>query len=190
MNESTPFLIAGLGNPGRKYRHNRHNIGFMVLDALTKHFDESFAKMQMDALVTKLHYQEQRVILVKPQTYMNESGRAIRSLVKFYKIPLENFIVVYDDVDLPFDTLRLRSEGGSAGQKGMKSIIAQLGTQDFPRLRMGIGHPPGRMPVSAYVLQDFSDAETERLAFFLDDAVKAILSFITTGIEQAMTDNN
>ena len=185
-----PLIIAGLGNPGREYRHNRHNIGFMVMDALAERLGESFAKMQMDALVTKARYQDQRVILVKPQTYMNRSGRAIRSLVNFYKIPLENLLVAYDDVDLPFDTLRLRSEGGSAGQKGMISIIEQLGTQDFPRLRMGIGRPPGRMSVSTYVLQDFSDAETERLTFVLDDAVQAILSFITAGIEQAMTEHN
>ena len=186
----TPFLIAGLGNPGRKYRHNRHNLGFMVVDALAKHLGESFAKMQLNALVTKARYQEQRIILAKPQTFMNNSGQAISSLVNFYKIPLENLLVVYDDVDLPFDTMRLKPEGGSAGQKGMKSTIAQLGTQKFPRLRMGIGRPPGRMPVPAYVLQDFSDAETEILTFLLNEAVQAILTYITDGIEQAMTEHN
>ncbi len=185
-----PFLIAGLGNPGRKYRHNRHNIGFMVVDALAERLGESFTKMQLDALITKGRYQSRRVIIAKPQAYMNNSGRVISSLVNFYKIPLENLMVVYDDVDLPFDTLRLRTGGGSAGQKGMKSTIAQLGTQNFPRLRIGIDRPPGRMSVSAYVLQDFADAEVEILSFVLDEAVQAILRYITDGIEQAMTKYN
>ena len=187
---NTPFLIAGLGNLGRKYRHNRHNIGFMVLDVLAKRLGESFTKMQMNALVTQSRYQGHRVILAKPQTYMNNSGQAIKSLVHFYKIPPEKIMVVYDDVDLPFDTIRIRPQGGSAGQKGMKSAIAQLDTQNFPRLRIGIGRPSGRMPVSAYVLQDFSDAEVEILSFVLDKAVQAILTFITEGIEQTMTEHN
>ena len=187
---NTPFLIAGLGNLGRKYRHNRHNIGFMVLDTLAKRLGESFTKMQMNALVTQSRYQGHRVILAKPQTYMNNSGQAIKSLVHFYKIPPEKIMVVYDDVDLPFDTIRIRPQGGSAGQKGMKSAIAQLDTQNFPRLRIGIGRPSGRMPVSAYVLQDFSDAEVEILSFVLDKAVQAILTFITEGIEQTMTEHN
>ncbi|MBS1249773.1 MAG: Peptidyl-tRNA hydrolase [Chloroflexi bacterium] len=190
MPTSSPYLIAGLGNPGRKYRHNRHNIGFLVADALAKHLGENFTKMQLDALVTKGRYQRQRVMIVKPQTYMNNSGRPISALVNFYKIPLENLMVVYDDVDLPFDTMRLRPEGGTAGQKGMKSTIAELGTQNFPRLRMGIGRPPGRMPVSAYVLQDFSDDENETLAILLNEAVQAILTYISAGIEQAMTEYN
>ncbi|OQX60862.1 MAG: aminoacyl-tRNA hydrolase [Anaerolinea sp. 4484_236] len=191
MKENTsPILIAGLGNPGRKYRRNRHNIGFMVLDALAEYLGKNFTKMQMNALVTKANYQAQRLILAKPQTYMNNSGQAIKSLAHFYKIPLEKVLVVYDDVDLPFDTIRLRPQGGSAGQKGMKSTIEQLNTQNFPRLRVGIGRPPGRMQVADYVLQNFSDAEVETLNFVLNDAVQAILTFITEGIEQAMTQHN
>ncbi len=187
---ASPILIAGLGNPGRKYRRNRHNIGFMVLDALAEYLGKNFTKMQMNALVTKANYQAQRLILAKPQTYMNNSGQAIKSLAHFYKIPLEKVLVVYDDVDLPFDTIRLRPQGGSAGQKGMKSTIEQLNTQNFPRLRVGIGRPPGRMQVADYVLQNFSDAEVEILNFVLNDAVQAILTFITEGIEQAMTQHN
>ncbi|MEA2007624.1 MAG: aminoacyl-tRNA hydrolase [Chloroflexota bacterium] len=187
---ASPILIVGLGNPGRKYRHNRHNIGFMVLDALAERLGKNFAKMQMNALFTKANYQDQRLILAKPQTYMNNSGQAIKSLAHFYKIPLEKVMVVYDDVDLPFDTIRLRPQGGSAGQKGMKSTIAQLATQNFPRLRVGVGRPPGRMQVADYVLQNFSDDEVETLNFVLNDAVQAILTFITEGIEQAMTQHN
>jgi len=162
----------------------------MVLDALAEYLGKNFTKMQMNALVTKANYQAQRLILAKPQTYMNNSGQAIKSLAHFYKIPLEKVLVVYDDVDLPFDTIRLRPQGGSAGQKGMKSTIEQLNTQNFPRLRVGIGRPPGRMQVADYVLQNFSDAEVETLNFVLNDAVQAILTFITEGIEQAMTQHN
>lgn len=188
--DNSPILISGLGNPGRKYRHNRHNIGFMVVDALAEHLGAKFSKMKMNALVTQKRYQGHKLIVAKPQTYMNNSGQAISSLVNFYKIPLEKVLVVYDDVDLPFDTIRLRPQGGSAGQKGMKSTIAQLASQDFPRLRVGVGRPSGRMPVSAYVLQNFSDDEIETLNFIIDDAVQAILTFVTEGIEQAMTQHN
>lgn len=185
-----PFLIAGLGNPGREYRNNRHNIGFMVLDQLAGKLDTSFSKMKMNALMTAVRYKGYRIILLKPQTYMNLSGKAVSSFVRFYKLPLENLLVVYDDVDLPFQTLRMRPDGGDAGQKGVRSIIQELGTKDFPRLRVGINRPPGRMSVSSYVLLNFSDQETEPLPFLLDQAADAILAFIDLGLNQAMTTYN
>lgn len=182
------FLIAGLGNPGRKYHNNRHNIGFMLVDRLAERLDVVFTRAQSKALVTDGRYRGHKIILVKPQTYMNNSGQAVGSVVNFYKLPLENLLVAYDDVDLPLGSLRIRPTGGSAGQKGMQSIIQQLGTQIFPRLRMGIGRPPGRMNAAAYVLQDFSD--TEALAILLDRAADAALAFIAEGIEAAMTRYN
>ena len=182
------FLIAGLGNPGRKYHNNRHNIGFMLVDRLAERLDVVFTRAQSKALVTDGRYRGHKIILVKPQTYMNNSGQAVGSVVNFYKLPLENLLVAYDDVDLPLGSLRIRPTGGSAGQKGMQSIIQQLGTQIFPRLRMGIGRPPGRMNAAAYVLQDFSD--TEALAILLDRAADAALTFIAEGIEAAMTRYN
>lgn len=185
-----PFLIAGLGNPGREYRNNRHNIGFMVLDQLAGKLDTSFSKMKMNALMTAVRYKGYRIILLKPQTYMNLSGKAVSSFVRFYKLPLENLLVVYDDVDLPFQTLRMRPDGGDAGQKGVRSIIQELGTKDFPRLRVGINRPPGRMSVSSYVLLNFSDQEAEPLPFLLDQAADAILSFVDLGLNQAMTTYN
>jgi PTH1 family peptidyl-tRNA hydrolase len=121
---------------------------------------------------------------------MNKSGQAVSTLVRFYKIPFTNLLVAYDDVDLPFETIRLRPSGGSAGQKGMKSIIRQLGSQDFPRLRLGIGRPPGRMSTPDYVLQDFSQQESDVLPFVLDRAADAALTFINEGIEAAMTRYN
>ncbi len=177
-------------NTAREYRNNRHNIGFMVLDQLAGKMDTSFSKMKMNALMTAVKHKGQRIILIKPQTFMNLSGKAAASFIRFYKLPLENLLVVYDDVDLPFQTLRMRPNGGDAGQKGVRSIIKELGTKDFPRLRIGINRPPGRMSVSSYVLLNFSDQEVETLPFVLDQAADAILAFVELGLNQAMTTYN
>jgi PTH1 family peptidyl-tRNA hydrolase len=185
-----PFLIAGLGNPGRQFERNRHNVGFMLLNRLSGRLGESFGHVQSKALIGKTTYLGERVILIKPQTYMNNSGSAVSSLLHFYKVPLENLLVAYDDVDLPLGTLRLRPTGGSAGQKGMQSIIERLGTEEFPRLRIGTGRPPGRMEAADYVLQDFPTDESDLLADTLDRAVEAVLTFIQYGLERAMNSYN
>jgi PTH1 family peptidyl-tRNA hydrolase len=181
-----PFLIVGLGNPGKQYAANRHNVGFMVLSRLAEKLGEQFTRMESRALVAKATYQNQRLILAKPQTYMNASGNAVHSLLRFYKLPLQNLLVAYDDVDLPFEALRIRAEGGSGGQKGMQSIIEQLGSETFPRLRIGIGRPPGQMEAADYVLKDFSKIEREFLDITLNRAVDAILTFISDGLDKAM----
>lgn len=181
-----PFIIAGLGNPGRKFEHNRHNVGFMLLNRLSKKLGESFGKVEGKALVCKVNFQGERIILIKPQTYMNNSGMSISSLVRFYQVSLENLLVTYDDVDLPFGVLRLRPSGGSGGQNGMQSIIEHLGTEDFPRMRIGTGRPPGRMDAADYVLQDFTVQETELLNDILDRGVEAVLTFISSGLDMAM----
>jgi peptidyl-tRNA hydrolase, PTH1 family len=185
-----PFLIAGLGNPGRKFEHNRHNVGFMLLNHLSLRLGESFGQVESKALVAKSSYLGERVILVKPQTYMNNSGSALSSLIRFYKVPLGNLLVVYDDVDLPLGTLRLRPSGGSAGQKGMQSIIERLGTDEFPRLRIGTGRPPGRMEAADYVLQDFPYDEMDLLVATLDRAVEAVLTYLQYGLERTMNTYN
>ncbi len=185
-----PFLIAGLGNPGRKFEYNRHNVGFMLLNHLSSRLGEGFSQVQSRALVAKPTYLGERVILAKPQTYMNKSGSAVSALLRFYQVPLENLLVIYDDVDLPFGTLRLRPSGGSAGQKGMQSIIERLGTEDFPRLRIGTGRPPGKKEAADYVLQDFPAHERALLDETLDRAVSAVLTFIQYGIDRAMNDFN
>ena len=190
LGRQKPFLVVGLGNPGREYRNNRHNIGFLVLDQLAERLETSFSRMRMNALVTAVKYKHHRLILIKPQTYMNLSGKVVSSFVRFYELPLENLLVVYDDVDLPFQTLRMRPNGGDAGQKGVRSIIQELGTKQFPRLRIGINRPPGRMSVSSYVLLDFSDQEAENLPFILNQASDAILTFVELGLNQAMTTFN
>jgi len=187
---AAPYLIVGLGNPGAQYRGNRHNVGFMVVDRLAKRLGVSFSRLENRALVTKAVYEGKRLVLAKPQTFMNLSGQPVGSLVRFYKIPHEQLLVVYDDVDLPLEMLRLRPGGGSAGQKGMGSIIERLGTQDFPRLRVGIDSPPGRMDAAAYVLQDFLVAEQPTMEIMLERAVDAILLFIKDGLDAAMNRYN
>jgi PTH1 family peptidyl-tRNA hydrolase len=184
------YLLVGLGNPGRQYASTRHNIGFKVIDHLAARLETIFSRVQLRSLVTDARYQGRRVLLVKPQTYMNESGVAVGALIKFYKIPLSNLLVAHDDVDLPFGTLRLRPGGGSAGQKGIASIQSRLGTQDFPRLRMGVGRPPGSKLAAAYVLQNFTRDEIEFLPPLLDHAAEAALTFVVDGLERAMTRYN
>jgi PTH1 family peptidyl-tRNA hydrolase len=187
---SAPFLLLGLGNPGREYRQNRHNIGFMALDRLAERLNISFNRVESKSLVCKGDYEGRRVLLAKPQTFMNLSGTAAGALLRYYKIPLEQFMVIYDDVDLDFGVIRLRPDGGSAGQKGMQSILERIGTQTFPRLRLGIGRPPGRMEAADYVLQDFSRQEAELLPALLDRATDAIFAFVKYDLNTAMNQYN
>ena len=180
------YLIIGLGNPGREYKDNRHNIGFMLIDRLAVRIDARGIKLQSKAIVTSGFYEERKLILAKPQTYMNLSGQSVQGLLHFYKIPSENLMVAHDDLDLPLGTIRIRPGGGAGGQRGMASTIERLGTKDFPRLRLGIGRPPGRMAPADYVLQNFSRAEMLIVSETLDRAADAVLTFMTEGLNAAM----
>lgn len=188
---SDKYLIVGLGNPGREYRLNRHNLGFMILDRLVEHHKLlPFTKRQGKALITSGVIGGVSVILAKPQTYMNLSGEAVGSLMRFYEIPARQLLVCCDDLDLPVGTLRLRPRGTAGGQKGLKSIVQTLGTDLFPRLRIGIGRPPGRMGPSGHVLQDFTEEEMDLINLALDRAVPAIETFLTGGVVLAMSRYN
>jgi peptidyl-tRNA hydrolase, PTH1 family len=182
-------MIVGLGNPGREYRLNRHNIGFMVVDRLAERHDLTLGRLRSKALVGEGVVYGSKVILAKPQTYMNLSGEAVGSLAGYFQIPPENILVVYDEIDLPFGTLRMRKKGGPGGHNGMKSLISRLG-QEFPRLRLGVGRPSGRMPPAAYVLQNFGPDDRPLLEEILDRAVAAIETYLSEGIHQAMTRHN
>ncbi|MEK7441218.1 MAG: aminoacyl-tRNA hydrolase [Chloroflexota bacterium] len=186
----TKFLIIGLGNPGREYTFNRHNVGFMAVDRLAKKHGTAFTRRQGKALITSINVKTHSVVLAKPQTFMNLSGDAVASLLHFYDVPLENFLVCFDDLDLPVGTIRLRPQGGSAGQNGVSSIIEKLGTQNFPRLRLGIGRPPGRMLAADYVLRDFDKFDGEVMNLTLDKAVEAIEVFVADGLNAAMNKFN
>jgi len=148
-------LIVGLGNPGRKYADNRHNVGFQCLDRLAEAWGLSFSRQKHKALLAQGQIAGLKVILAKPHTFMNLSGEAMERMARFYKVPPENILVIYDDLDLPVGRIRLRPEGGSGGHKGMQSIIEHLGSNGFPRLRVGIGRPTHGDPVD-YVLGDFT----------------------------------
>jgi PTH1 family peptidyl-tRNA hydrolase len=178
-------LIVGLGNPGRKYARNRHNAGFLAIDRLARRHGLSFARRKGKAKIAEGKIAGQRVILAKPQTYMNLSGESVAALVRFFKIPACRALAVYDDLDLPLARLRLRPEGGSGGHKGLKSVTERLGTQAFPRLRIGIGRPVHGDPMD-FVLQDFTVDEWIDMDAALDCAVKAIEHWLLYGIDAAM----
>ncbi len=185
-----PFLLVGLGNPGREYKDNRHNVGFMAIDRLVVRLNARGMKLQSKAIVVTATYEERKLILAKPQTFMNLSGQSVQGLAHFYKVPLTNLMVLSDDLDIPFGTIRIRASGGAGGQRGMASTIERLGTRDFPRLRIGIGRPPGRMDPAAYVLQDFPKDEASLLSDVLDHAADAALEFVVKGLNASMNKFN
>ena len=180
------YLITGLGNPGRGHLNNRHNIGFMVVDRLAARHGIDMKRVQSKAIVGSGRIAGRAVVLAKPQTFMNLSGEAVGPLVNYYKVPLTHILVVYDELDIPFGVLRLREKGGAGGHNGMRSIIQHLGNE-FARLRMGIGRPPGRMEAAAYVLQDFGRDELPLVSEMLTTGVEAIESFIANGIDLTMS---
>jgi PTH1 family peptidyl-tRNA hydrolase len=183
-------LLVGLGNPGLRYANNRHNIGFQVMDRLAGRHGLRFDRWQNETLISTGRMADRPVILAKPQTYMNDSGRSVNALLRFYKIDPSALVVVYDDLDLPFGTVRIRPEGSAGGHKGMTSIIQRLGRQDFPRIRLGIGRPPGRMDPADYVLHDFSPAEQPVLLQVYDRAVAALEAILRDGVISAMNTYN
>ncbi|MBN1538090.1 MAG: aminoacyl-tRNA hydrolase [Anaerolineales bacterium] len=189
-NSSPTHMLVGLGNPGRQYKVNRHNMGFLVLDQLARHLDISFSRVESKALICKTEYNHKRLFLIKPQTYMNLSGQAVSTLINFYHIPIDNLMVVYDDIDLPYGVIRLRSGGSSAGHKGMQSIIDRLGTREITRLRLGVDRPTGRKTAANYVLKNLSKVEMETLPELLDRSIKAILTVLDKGLETAMNQFN
>ena len=183
-------LIVGLGNPGLAYRHNRHNVGFMVADALADKLEIPLKRVKFKAQIGNGKLEDIPIIIAKPLTFMNKSGEAVAPLVRYFKVPLERLLVIHDDMDLPLGTLRMRPSGGSAGHNGMLSIFDKLGTNAIPRLRVGIGRPPGKMDPADYVLQDFPKSDEELLKMVIAQACEAALAFITTGLEKAMNTYN
>ena len=184
---SEKHLIVGLGNPGREYRYHRHNIGFRVADRLAERHGLAFSRQQNGAFVASGSIAGRGVILAKPQKFMNLSGGPVAALAKFYRIPPERLLVIYDDLDLPVGVIRLRPMGGSGGHKGVQHIIERLGTQGFARLRVGIGRPPGRMAPADYVLQDFSADQLPLIDEALERAAEAVETWLSEGIERAMS---
>ena len=184
------LIIAGLGNPGREYENTRHNAGFMVLDALADKLGADISERKHKALCGKAVIGGQKVILLKPQTYMNSSGESIRAAADYYKVAPEDILVIYDDISLAPGQLRIRAKGSAGGHNGIKSIIAHLGTQEFPRVKVGIGEKPPRMDLADYVLGHFSEGEKRIMADAVKEAADAVCEMVNMGIEQAMNDHN
>ncbi|MFI2103192.1 aminoacyl-tRNA hydrolase [Isoptericola sp. NPDC019693] len=186
----TPWLVVGLGNPGPKYAGNRHNVGQMVLDLLAERTGARFsrhARAQAVVAETRLGVLPggrpgPRVVLAKPATYMNTSGGPVAGLAKYYGVDPAQVVVVHDEVDIPFDTIKLKSGGGEGGHNGLRDITKALGTKDYVRVRVGVGRPPGRMDTADHVLKDFSATEREDLPILVDDAADAVETVLVDGL--------
>lgn len=186
MAESPPILVVGLGNPGPNYARTRHNVGFMVVDLLAGRIGSAFKlhkKSGADVATGRLHGRS--VVLARPRCYMNESGRQVGPLAKFYSVPPEAMVVIHDDLDLDFGRIRLKQGGGEGGHNGLRSIATVLGTKDFQRVRLGIGRPPGRQDPAAFVLQAFGAREREELPTICEQAADATELLVELGLEPA-----
>ena len=185
------FLIVGLGNPGKEYENTRHNVGFNVIDILAKEYDISVTKIKHKALIGEGRIGSEKVLLVKPQTYMNLSGESVREFIDYYKIdPETEMIVIYDDIDLEPGQIRIRKKGSAGGHNGIKNIIAQLGTQNFYRIKVGVGAKPKGWDLADYVLGRFSSKEREVVDAAIQDAADAVDMIIEKGIDAAMNHYN
>ncbi|MFJ2618825.1 aminoacyl-tRNA hydrolase [Glutamicibacter sp. NPDC087344] len=184
---SDNWLVAGLGNPGPGYAGNRHNVGQMVLDELAKRAGSKFKTHASRAQVIqgRLGVGGPRVVLAKPMTYMNLSGGPVGNLAKFFGLGVENLIVVHDEIDIPFDTIKLKRGGGEGGHNGLRDISKAMGSKDYLRVRTGVGRPPGRMDTADWVLQDFSKSEKQALPFLIDNAADAVELLMAQGLEAA-----
>jgi peptidyl-tRNA hydrolase, PTH1 family len=179
------WLIIGLGNPGPEYAGNRHNVGFMCADLLATQIGSTFKRDRSRAMAANGRLGGVPVTLAKPLSFMNLSGGAVASLRAFYKLPAERILVMHDELDLPFDTIRLKLGGGDNGHNGLRSVTAALGTREYHRLRIGIGRPPGRMDPADFVLRNFSPAERKELPDILGRSADAVETLLTRGLAAA-----
>jgi peptidyl-tRNA hydrolase, PTH1 family len=194
---NTPvWLVVGLGNPGPSYAGHRHNVGYLVVDELARRMGASFrAHKSGRADVVEGRFGAPgtpgpRVVLMKARSYMNESGGPVKQLAAFYKVPTGQVVAVHDELDIPFDTMRVKVGGGDNGHNGLRSMRSSLGTGDFARVRVGIGRPPGRQDVADFVLSDYSSTERKILPFQVDKAADAVESLVTAGLERTQQDFN
>lgn len=183
--EEEPVLVVGLGNPGPRYAGNRHNVGFLVVEELAARIGGKFKAHKGGAEVLESRLAGRRVAMAKPRSFMNVSGGPVVATARFYKVPVENIIVVHDELDLPYPTVRLKLGGGENGHNGLRSISKSLGTRDYLRVRFGIGRPPGRMDPADFVLRDFSATERKELAVSVDHCADAVEALVGKGLEAA-----
>lgn len=184
------YLIVGLGNPEPEYNKTRHNMGFDVINKLAKKYNINLNKNNFNAIYQNAIIEGEKVILVKPQTYMNSSGESVKQFVDFYKIPIENVLVIYDDMDTEIEKIRIRSKGGPGSHNGMKSLIEKLNSEEFPRIRVGIGRPKNEFDRIDYVIGHINEDEYKSLEIGQNKAVDAISYFIKNGIDNTMNKYN
>jgi peptidyl-tRNA hydrolase, PTH1 family len=188
MTEDAPWIVVGLGNPGREYQGNRHNVGFMVDELLASRVGAKFGRHKRavaEVAEGRLGFGGPKLILVKPLTFMNLSGAPVAALSQFFKVPVENVIAVHDELDVPYGQVRAKRGGGEGGHNGLRSMSKSLGTKEYARVRFGIGRPPGRQDPAGYVLSDFSGAERKELDFLVDRAADVVEAVILEGVEWA-----
>ena len=184
------YLIVGLGNPEPEYSRTRHNMGFDVINKIAKMYDIELSRVNFNAIFGSGIIEGKKVILIKPQTFMNSSGEAVKKYVDFYKIPLDNVLVIYDDMDTEISNIRIRTKGGAGSHNGMKSMVYELRSEKFPRIRVGIGRPKDEFDRIDYVIGHIPDEEYILLEKGQDTAVDAILHYIKNGIDNAMNQFN
>ncbi|MCW3815253.1 aminoacyl-tRNA hydrolase [Micromonospora sp. DR5-3] len=184
--EAGPWLVVGLGNPGREYAGNRHNVGFMVAELLAGRVGAKFGRHKRavaEVAEGRLGFGGPKLVLLKPLTYMNLSGGPVAALAQFHKIPPGRVIAVHDELDIPYGQVRVKCGGGEGGHNGLRSMSKSLGTKDYVRVRFGIGRPPGRQDPADFVLADFSSVERKELEFLVDRAADVVESVVTRGVE-------
>ncbi|MEV4704186.1 aminoacyl-tRNA hydrolase [Actinoplanes sp. NPDC049316] len=188
MSEDAPWLVVGLGNPGREYAANRHNVGFMVAELLASRIGAKFGRHKRAVAEVgegRLGFGGPKLILVKPLTYMNLSGAPVSALAQFFKVPVENVVAVHDELDVPYGQVRVKRGGGEGGHNGLRSMSKSLGTKEYARVRFGIGRPPGRQDPADFVLSDFSAGERKELEFLVDRAADVVEAVVLEGVEWA-----
>ncbi len=183
-------LVVGLGNPGPEYANSRHNAGFMVVDMLAENLRVSYWRDEAGAKVATVRLGEEDFVLAKPQTFMNVSGKAVRKLAAAYDVRLTDLVVVHDDIDLPPGTVRAKQGGGHGGHNGLRSLVEQLGSGDFTRVRVGVGRPPGRMDAADWVLEPLSPRAADELSATIPSAAQAVVHVLEHGVDSAMREHN
>jgi PTH1 family peptidyl-tRNA hydrolase len=188
MTDEAPWLVVGLGNPGKEYAGNRHNVGFMVADLLASRVGGKFGRSKRghaEMAEGRLGFGGPKLILVKPLTFMNLSGAPVVTLAQFFKVPVEHIIAVHDELDVPFGQIRVKRGGGEGGHNGLRSMSKSLSSKEYARVRFGIGRPPGRQDPADYVLSDFAGAERKELEFLVDRAADVVEAVVLEGVEWA-----
>jgi PTH1 family peptidyl-tRNA hydrolase len=184
------YLIVGLGNRGAEYDNTRHNVGFDTINFLARYLEINVTKLKFKAYIGEGKIGDQKIVLIKPQTYMNLSGESVREAIKWYKVDPSNLIVIYDDIDIDVGKLRIRPKGSSGTHNGMKSIIHQIKSDEFPRIRIGVGRPPKGFPLANFVLSKFSPDEKKLIEDIVEKAGKAVEGIIESGLDVAMNKFN